>query len=54
MSLDYLLGLKDRSAWEPRDTGKYIREWRELAALRDHRVSGANAGSMRFSKTQLQ
>ena len=28
----YPNGLQDRSVWEPRDTGKYIRQWRELAA----------------------
>jgi hypothetical protein len=30
----YPNGLLDRSVWEPRDTGKYIRQWRELAAWR--------------------
>ena len=49
----YPNGLKDRSVWEPRDAGKYIREWRELAAFRDHIVPGANARSIRFSKAQL-
>jgi len=26
--------LKDRTVWQPRDTGKYIREWYKLAAMR--------------------
>ena len=31
---NYPNGLKDRSVWEPRDAGKYIRQWHELAAWR--------------------
>ena len=30
----YPNGLKDRSVWQPRDTSKYIHQWRELAAWR--------------------
>ena len=30
----YPQGLKDRSIWEPRDAGQYIRNWRTLAAMR--------------------
>ena len=46
----YPHGLGDRSVWEPRDTGKYISKWRELAALREHMQP--DAGSTRFSKEQ--
>ena len=31
----YPNGLKDRSVWEPRDTNKYIRQWYELASMRE-------------------
>ena len=49
----YPHGLQDRSVWEPRDTGKYISKWRQLAALREHIEPRANAQSMHFSKEQV-
>ena len=41
----YPNGLKDRSVWEPRDTGKYIRQWHELAAWRALVETDADAES---------
>jgi hypothetical protein len=41
----YPSGLQDRSVWEPRDTGKYIRQWRELAAWRARIEIGGDAES---------
>ena len=32
--LHYPNGLNVRSAWEPRDTSKYIRQWYEFASMR--------------------
>ena len=49
----YPHGLQDRSVWEPRDTGKYISKWRQLAALREQIIPDANAQSMHFSKEQV-
>ena len=53
ISFHYPHGLQDRSVWEPRDTGKYISKWRQLAALRGHIEPHANAQSMHFSKEQV-
>jgi hypothetical protein len=39
----YPNGLKDRSVWEPRDTGKYIGEWYKLAAMRTWVTTDATA-----------
>ena len=41
----YTNGLQDRSVWEPRDTGEYIRRWREHAAWRTRIDIDANAES---------
>ena len=39
----YPTGLKDRSAWEPRDTNQYIRQWYELASMRTRVLHDADA-----------
>ena len=39
----YTNGLKDRSAWTPRDTGAYIRRWYELASMRTRLTTDAAA-----------
>ena len=49
----YPHGLKNRSVWEPCDTGKYISKWRELAVLREQIDPDANAQCMRFRKEQV-
>ena len=41
----YPNGLQDRSLWEPRDAGEYIRQWRELEAWRECIRIDANAES---------
>ena len=39
----YPNGLKDRSVWEPRDTSQYIRQWYELASMREGLTPAAAA-----------
>ena len=49
----YPHGLQDRSVWKPRDTSKYLSNWRQLAALREKIIPLANAQSIHFSKAQV-
>ncbi len=53
-------GLEDRSVWESRDTGEYIRQWHEYATWRTHIDTDANAESTgatehgkRFNRNQV-
>ena len=39
----YPNGLKDRSVWEPRDASQYIRQWYELASMREWLTPAAAA-----------
>ena len=51
----YTNGLKDRSAWTPRDTGAYIRRWYELASMRTRLTTDAAATEhgVQLSKAQV-
>ena len=51
----YPNGLKDRSVWEPRDTSRYIRQWYQLASMREMvipRVAATEHG-IELSKTEV-
>jgi endonuclease/exonuclease/phosphatase family metal-dependent hydrolase len=51
----YPNGLKDRSVWEPRDTSQYIRQWYQLASMREMVIprAAATEHGIELSRTEV-